>query len=726
MYTVGLDVDTRAYFTAATLIIAVPTGIKIFSWLATSYGGSIHLTPSMLFGIGFVFMFTIGGLSGVVLANASLDIAFHDTYYVVAHFHYVLSMGAVFALFSGWYFWIPKILGLNYNMLLSKVHFWIMFIGVNVTFFPQHFLGLQGMPRRISDYADAFTGWNLTSSFGSMISVIATLLFLFVIYYQLIKGMDAVRSTWKIFQFYSDALRNLLNRSDDSLEWSLTSPPKPHAFNSLPVQSSIALLKKDYKSRVLIDNILTVGSISKVYFSSTPVFRINDTPSVKYAADMILYTHMGGTEFVKHIFDLENSWNASAVKLLNVLRQETSSASFPNKHIQDSLNEKLNYHKKALDAHMNLHEPNRLYRIDSRQRINCEFSYEFNSRLQIQNFLETSARQFLSEITPNHSIKSEVHKALFELQQKREFLKFIADAKLKGLKSRKIPWGGLFENGTANSQIGTIKQGYVWNPRPDSELLTDGEKFWILNGCTLKQWYLRHYPGISANQIPKNFAEHDKITKIYPSNSDTAPITTSNWLSSPDLSGGSSHASGSVVNRRVTRSNNSSILNELAKLKRFGGSGHASGSVVNRSVVKSSNLGGGSSHASGSGVNIPKPTKNSIDFLLIDRLKPNKSDYRINKSKGKQRATSTSPSQNNNNNNNNNSNSNNNGNNTNTNINNNTNYNMGNNVNNNINNTLVDTQYYMFDYLETENTTFQSIIYTIVEIIHHIISIITK
>jgi cytochrome c oxidase subunit 1 len=237
MYTVGLDVDTRAYFTAATLIIAVPTGIKIFSWLATCYGGSIHLTPSMLFALGFVFMFTIGGLSGVVLANASLDIAFHDTYYVVAHFHYVLSMGAVFALYSAWYFWIPKILGLDYNRMLGKVHFWILFIGVNVTFFPQHFLGLQGMPRRISDYPDAFAGWNLISSFGSIISVIATWLFLYIVYVQLVEGKATSRYPWLTPQFYTDSLQVLLNRSYISLEWALTSPPKPHAFVSLPLQS---------------------------------------------------------------------------------------------------------------------------------------------------------------------------------------------------------------------------------------------------------------------------------------------------------------------------------------------------------------------------------------------------------------------------------------------------------------------------------------------------------
>jgi cytochrome c oxidase subunit 1 len=242
MYTVGLDVDTRAYFTAATLIIAVPTGIKIFSWLATCYGGSLHLIPSLLFALGFVFMFTIGGLSGVVLANASLDIAFHDTYYVVAHFHYVLSMGAVFALFSGWYFWIPKIVGLDYNLLYSKAHFWVLFAGVNITFFPQHFLGLQGMPRRISDYPDAFTGWNFISSIGSIISVAATALFLQIVYLQLVNGKVIFGYPWAVPQLFSDYYRILKDKCSPGLEWALHNPPKPHAFTSLPLQSGFTNL----------------------------------------------------------------------------------------------------------------------------------------------------------------------------------------------------------------------------------------------------------------------------------------------------------------------------------------------------------------------------------------------------------------------------------------------------------------------------------------------------
>ncbi len=220
MFTAGISVETQAYFVAATMVIAVPTGVKVFSWIATMWGGSIEFKTPMLWAVGFIFLFTLGGVTGVQLANAGFDRAVHDTYYVVAHFHYVLSLGAVFAIFAGWYYWFPKMSGYTYNETLGKLHFWLMFIGANLTFFPQHFLGYAGMPRRYADYPDAYAGWNMVSSVGAFISALGVVVFLWCVFQAFARKRKAGNNPW--------------GAGATTLEWTLPSPPAFHSYEALP------------------------------------------------------------------------------------------------------------------------------------------------------------------------------------------------------------------------------------------------------------------------------------------------------------------------------------------------------------------------------------------------------------------------------------------------------------------------------------------------------------
>ncbi|MCX8502733.1 MAG: cytochrome c oxidase subunit I [Beijerinckiaceae bacterium] len=220
MYTAGLALNTQRYFVFATMVIAVPTGVKIFSWIATMWGGSIRFSAAMHWAMGFIFLFTVGGVTGVVLSNAGLDRNLHNTYYVVAHFHYVLSLGAVFSIFAAWYYWFPKMSGRIIPEWIGKLHFWVAFIGANILFFPMHFTGLAGMPRHYVDYPEAFAGWNKISSYGSYIFAFGLLIFFFGIFKAFMSPVRAANSPW--------------GEGATTLEWSLTSPPPHHQFETLP------------------------------------------------------------------------------------------------------------------------------------------------------------------------------------------------------------------------------------------------------------------------------------------------------------------------------------------------------------------------------------------------------------------------------------------------------------------------------------------------------------
>lgn len=313
MYTSGLNTYTKAYFTTATMVIALPTGMKVFNWLATMWGGSIWFYTPMYFAIGFIILFVFGGLTGVILANAGLDVTLHDTYYVIAHFHYVLSMGAGFAVFAGFYYWIGKITGYQYNETLGQIHFWLTFIGANLTFFPMHFLGVSGMPRRIPDYPEMYQAWNTVCSFGAFFSFISILFWFYIVFRLFIDQKVVSKNPW-IFATQSELLNKLtfnyavfktqikrtmylaesydndylleinklfslyqsyfllgfyINSNDfkvSSLEWTLTSPPEAHTFHISPKVIAYGdfypLYRRNYQPYELYNkyNILPISS----------------------------------------------------------------------------------------------------------------------------------------------------------------------------------------------------------------------------------------------------------------------------------------------------------------------------------------------------------------------------------------------------------------------------------------------------------------------------------
>jgi len=303
MYTSGIDVNTRAYFTAATMVIAIPTGIKVFNWLATMWGGIIQLKTPLYFALGFILLFTIGGITGVILSNAGIDVALHDTYYVVAHFHYVLSMGAVFGIFSGFYYWIGKITGYQYSEYLGKIHFWIMFIGANLTFFPMHLLGIAGMPRRIPDYPDIYSSFNLISSIGSIFSFFGIIFWIFLIYKMFMDKQPCPKNPWltvnslwivekkifllsklvsniykgkgtkfTIYDFIHHLYKfNFFIRSHhfkvNSLEWTLSSPMKLHTFVSPPkiITSNYSYLYYRHGSNLSTKTMITPYFLSTAF-----------------------------------------------------------------------------------------------------------------------------------------------------------------------------------------------------------------------------------------------------------------------------------------------------------------------------------------------------------------------------------------------------------------------------------------------------------------------------